>query len=335
MFKKITALLASAMMIFGLTGCALTKQDLIETEYNMQVPPKMVFLGDSIAAGYALEGYTDTDNYHCDSYSNILAERYTTELADICIAEMYNLAVSGDTSDDLLEILDSGEADEVLADADAVVISIGGNDMLHILFGLLQDLGLSAENKTINLDDINLLSALAQLIDLGEDVDKALDGFEKNIRKISDTLHEKTNGEIYVQTLYNPFESFMNIQMLIDFSTEKIGRFNDIIRNNASDYTVIEVAEKFDGRGEELTRINSLDIHPNEEGHKVIADIVDDSFRATGFTYIKQEYSDPHLTLSAILLIMGGILAVIAVILIIPKLFGRNKNDNDKKKISD
>lgn len=328
MFRKVASIIASAFILCGFTACSLTERELIETVYTTEVPPRMIFLGDSIPAGYGLDGYTDSDNYNCESYSNILKAQYETELSEICTHEMQNFAVSGATSDDLLKLLDSGKLDSALESSDAVVISIGGNDMLHIMFGLLSDLGMSAENRTIDLENIDIFGAAVQLLSMDSDIDEALAGFEANIQTISQKLNDKTDGTVYVQTLYNPLETFTDFQILVDFSEEKINKYNEIVRNNAQNYTVIDVASEFEGKCGELTRIKTLDIHPNEEGHKLIAEIIDKSFRNTGFTYIKQEYSEPHLTLLSVFLILGGILAIIVVLVIIPKLF--KKKDNEK-----
>lgn len=43
-----------------------------------------------------------------------------------------NSAVVGDTSQQLLDRINSGEFDADLADSDAVIISIGGNDILGL-----------------------------------------------------------------------------------------------------------------------------------------------------------------------------------------------------------
>ena len=51
---------------------------------------------------------------------------------------MINKAVSGATSADFLELLKSGELDSDLKTSDAIVISIGGNDLLGILFDFLR-----------------------------------------------------------------------------------------------------------------------------------------------------------------------------------------------------
>lgn len=332
MFRKITSLLASAVIFFGFSGCALVKEEIIETEYHTEVPPKMIFLGDSIPAGYGLDGYTNSDNYNCASYPNILKEQYTTELAEIFPHDMQNFAVSGATSNDLLALLDSGKLDSALENTSAVVVSIGGNDMLHIMYGLLADLGMSAENRTIDLENIDIISALGQLFTMDNEIDEALVEFETNIQEISTKLNEKTSGQIYIQTLYNPLETFTDFQMLVDFSEEKIDRYNEIVKNNAINYKVIDIAEKFDGRCGELTRIKQVDIHPNEEGHRLIAEIIDGEFRKTGFDCIVQEQAPPKLTFFAVALIFLGFFALfLTLILVIPNLFKKFIKKGDKQ----
>lgn len=329
MLKKITALAASALLLAGLTGCSLTKRELVDVTYDLEVPPKVVFLGDSIAAGYGLDGYTSGDNYSCRSYANILHERYSAELADVCDHQMQNFAVSGATSADLLELLNSGKLDSALANSDAVVVSIGGNDLLHNILGVIEELGVTAENGRLNLDDVNIFAAAGALLTMDSDVDKALDGFEVNLQEISAALNEKTDGTIYIQTLYDPLEVFTDYQMVVDFSEKKLGRFNEIVKSNAPEsYTVIDIADTFDGKCGDLTRIAALDIHPNEKGHEVIADTIDSAFRNTGFTYVGQAYSEPHLTALAYGLIIGAIALMLIMLIYISRMYRKNEGDD-------
>ena len=96
----------------------------------------------------------------------------------------------------------------------------------------------------------------------------------------------------------------------------------DIFKNCGGKYKIIDVAADFKGNAQTLTRIDEIDIHPNENGHKAIAEAVDEVLTAETYTYTTQVYGEPHLTLTAILLIAGGILAMlIIVVIIIPKLF--------------
>ncbi|MBP7185595.1 MAG: SGNH/GDSL hydrolase family protein [Ruminococcus sp.] len=303
--RKLLPICAAAVM--SLPSIKMTEIPKKEVVHNIEVPPKMVFLGDSIAAGYGLEGYTSDDNYNCRSYSNILKEKYTDELKDECGHEMINKAVSGATSQDLIDLLKSGKLDCDLKDSDAVVVSIGGNDLLGIMLGLLDKLGVG-ESGSFDSGGLNILAAASAFLSMDSDVNAALDGFDANIKVISDELSKRTDGTVYIQTLYDPLEYFTNFSMVTDFSSEKIGRFNDIIKSNAADsYTVIDVAADFKGKAGSLTNISNFDIHPNQEGHELIAQEVDSAFRETGFTYTTIEYGEKRLTAEGRKVIAGGI----------------------------
>ena len=78
----------------------------------------MVLLGDSIAAGYTRKGYIE--------------HNYGEICGDYLGCNVYNYAKPGDTTDDLLSKLGSFTAEQSnnLADAEYVVISVGGNDIL-------------------------------------------------------------------------------------------------------------------------------------------------------------------------------------------------------------
>mgnify|MGYP003305587559 FL=1 len=324
MLKKFISAAITFIIPLTLTGCSLTERDLIDKSYELNSPPRLMFLGDSIAAGYGLNGYTLQDNYSCpDSYANILDAKYTADLSAICQHEMQNFAVSGATSVDLMELLNSGKLDSALAETDAVVVSIGGNDLLGHIFPIIDSLGITPENQSIDIAEIDIFTLLEQLNTLEEDVANSLIQFEENLKEIAVILNDKTAGDVYIQTLYNPFENFTDISTVVDFTESTLAEFNRIIEDNsAGSYKVIDIASDFKQKNGELTRISELDIHPNEAGHKVIAEAVDEALTADTYTYATQIYGEPHLTLTAILLIAGGILAMlIVVVVLIPKMF--------------
>lgn len=295
MFRRIALCLCAAAVI-SLSSCQMTEIPTRELLHHTEVPPKMMFLGDSIPAGYGLEGYASGDNYHCQSYSNILKERYETELENECGHEMINKAVSGATSQDFIDLLQSGELDKDLKESDAVVVSIGGNDLLGIMLNLLEKLGLN-ESGDFDSDGFKLFAAASAFLSMDEDVNKALEGFDANLKIIAEELNNRTEGTVYIQTLYDPLEYFTNFSMVTDFSFEKLGKFNAIIKENAVEgYTVIDVAADFRGKAGTLTNISNFDIHPNKEGHQLIAEDVDKAFRATGFTYTTTEVGEKRLT---------------------------------------
>ena len=314
--RKIAAGLCSALLVMSVTSCSKGELHEVKTEHKTKVPPKMMFLGDSIAAGYGLDGYKADDNYNCPSYSNILKNKYTAELKDECGHTMVNKAVSGYTSDDLIAQIDSGELDTDLKDSDAVVVSIGGNDLLGIMLRLFNELGVD-EKGSFDKDNFDIMSAATAFMGMSDDVDAALDKFSVNIKTISEKLNERTDGTIYIQTIYDPIEYFSQFSMVTDFSGEKLGKLNNIIAENSGDgYKVIDVASDFKGRAGELTNISKFDIHPNASGHEVIAEKVDRAFRETGFTYVTVEKlkDEPSYGGAVICVIAGvGVLIIIAL----------------------
>lgn len=313
MLRKTAAVLGTASILFCFSSCAMTEIPTREVPHRTDVPPKMLFLGDSIAAGYGLDGYTPTDNYNCRSYSNILKEKYEAELMNECGHIMINKSVSGYTSDDLIKQIESGELDSDLKDSDAVVVSIGGNDLLGIMLELLGSLGIS-ESGSFDTGSLDIFGAAASFLTMDGDVNKALEKFDENIKIISAELLKRTEGTVYIQTLYDPLEYFEKFKMVTEFSDEKIGKLNSIISGNAaSGYTVIDVAADFKGKAGTLTNIGSFDIHPNAEGHEVIANDVDKAFRETGFTYMTTETGEKRLTEQGRKAVGGGIAGIAAL----------------------
>lgn len=331
--RRFIAFLSAGIIALTCTSCM---KKTVETEHTVDVPPKMVFLGDSIPAGYGLEGYTSQDNYHCMSYSNILENKYSKELPRECEPEMVNVAVTGDTSAELLEHLENGEFDGDLRGSDAVVISIGGNDILEIFLDFISDdLGIKEGGASDWLNgDVSLFSALDALGDLGDKLDTALADYEPNLKSIVSHIKDKTDGEIFVQTLYNPFEYYDKLSFLVDFSNEKIGRINQVIEDNAvtegiENYTIIDVAQEFTGKCGDLTTIKDFDIHPNAEGHKVIADTVDRSLRTKNYNYSTYD----EVTDTAGILLLVGVSAAGAVIiaLVIAAIVRNSKKSGEDK----
>ncbi len=278
-FGKRAVSLAAAIT-FGtaqISVCAYAEEERPDFNVKVEAPPQIIFMGDSIITGCGLEGYDENDNSHCDSFANMLAEKYRGMLPEDAEFEMFNEGLDGRTSEALLEYIRSGALDEELAKADAVVVSIGGNDLLgSLIVGLLGG---------------GLTKIIERAKTLSKDLDTALDGFEKNMAEISEELHKRTEGEIIVQTLYDPLQE-LDIKTIANMSEKKIGRLNEIIKecsDGGKNYTVCDVAPSFDGKAEELTNIKEIDIHPNAEGHKLISELLDKTITSKTYTYYDYE----------------------------------------------
>ena len=294
MFKRlITALIAGAAVLSCTLTCfAEKKMEVVKTE--LAVPQKVVFVGDSIAAGVGLEGYNGTGSNPPSCYASILGEQYKKELDGTCEGLMRNGAVSGDTSDNLLDRLEKGELDDYLFGSNAVVISIGGNDIMKPALNFLsEDLGLKTQEDIKNFDTSKLANpaTLSKINDQLQQISENLTNFKINVPKIINAIRSKTEAVIVFQTVYNPLDSNKSIAMLSNIIGEKITELNGIIESNSKNqdgslnYLVCDVHKEFAGKSKELTNIDQYDIHPNAEGHKVISKLVDEQLRSRKYSY--------------------------------------------------
>ena len=268
---------------------------------SVDVPPKIVFVGDSIAAGYGLEGYKKNDPYNCDSYANILAEQYKKELDGICPFEMVNEAVSGDRSSQLLDHIKNGELNKALNGANVVVISIGGNDILKQFRSFMSSkLKLSSNSKLTDVVDqvSDLENVLDEMSVLSDNIDKALEKYEDIINEIVSEIKNRSDAIIIFQTLYDPFADVPAAFLFQGLSKDKIEKLDHIIKDNAFDengnekYLVCDLYKPFYKKGLSLTNMGSLDIHPNAKGHKLISEELDKVIRSRKYSYTESVYED-------------------------------------------
>lgn len=293
MIKRIiTAALACIMAVMCSAVCFAESVEVVKKE--LTAPQKAVFIGDSIAAGFGLEGYTGDGSDPASCYASILSQKYSKENEGICPTTVINAAVSGDTSAQLREKLMNGELDKYIFGSDVVVISIGGNDILKpALEFLSEDLNIKSEDDLDKLDMSTLASpsTIALLNNRIEVINQNLDGFAQNLSDIISQIRSKTSALIIFQTVYNPLDSNKDYAVVSDMIGSRISRLNSIIneKSKGSDgkdvYLVCDVASAFAGKSSEYTNIDKYDIHPNAEGHKVISELVDKQVKTQKYSY--------------------------------------------------
>lgn len=237
MKRFFAAILAAAMTVGAAGSYSVTAADTKNTDHDI------VVFGDSIAAGYGLDTNTEYN------YGQICADYLGGTVA--------NYAVSGDTTDDMLKVIGSLDASrtQALKDAEYVVISIGGNDLIHYavkyVLSFAADNGLLADGKTAAdipaeptasdltvLLDTNKLSTYASNTNNAADLLVTLkklcnnlmvkndkyEGIipEKVIPNIRTAVQEikaiNPNARIIVQTIYQP------IQFDKEYLTENYGK---------------------------------------------------------------------------------------------------------------
>ena len=198
----------------------------------------MVILGDSIATGYTKQGN--------------VAHNYGEICGDYLGCKVSNYAVVGDTTDDMLALIDkmSAEQKKNISDAEYVVISIGGNDYLYsniieLIFALL--LGSTAPAKKI--------------------IDNAYKNFKSIISKIK-TINP--DAVIIVQTLYNPNHPLISsvLEKFVSMLNEMFTRY---LEENPGAYYIADVHEALKGQ---IGFIALDTIHPNARGNVIIAKVL-------------------------------------------------------------
>ncbi len=243
-----------------------SEQVSVSDEINITSEDTLVFLGDSIAEGYAL---ASPEN-----------ERYSTLIANKYGCAVYNYAVAGDDGADLIALLDSGSCTE-LKNATAVVISIGANNVLSAAESLLPTLGDALETGEIpeGLD----LSATMTLVTAG------VSRFKTELPQIIEKIRAvNPNAQIVLQTVYNPYRDFEEVKVeqngfkitFASFSATCVNLVNSAIEEYAAENncTVCEVYTPFDEYEGSLINANleakQFDPHPNADGHKLLAELV-------------------------------------------------------------
>lgn len=228
-------------------------------------PAAYVALGDSIAYGYGLSDIPE------QSFVALVAE-------DLGIGSV-NYAVNGMTSSGLLNALDNMDADAgarlQLQNASLITVSIGSNDLLSKLTGILYTLPAEADAAAFAALEAELTSEqkLAEF-------DSGVDSYRRNLPLIYARLREfNPAAQIIMTEFYNPYYGVLF--GAFDFgslSDEYIVRMNDVLHKGREemDYEIASLYDLFNapGRTNVDPALPDMDPHPNTAGHSVIAEAV-------------------------------------------------------------
>lgn len=201
-----------------------------------------VAIGDSLAAGQT--PYQEIDA----GYSDLIAMK----LSSIGQLSFYTkeLAFPGFTTADVLERIQSEEAQNLLANATLITVSAGANDLLRLV--------------QVNPNAGTL--AFSQL-----QADYALNLARKNMISILDELEERApKAKIYVIGYYFAYPTVHPTQK--EGTNAQLVRLNTILQQQAEQAGAAYI-NVYDAFGLNATNYlpNSADVHPNIEGYRQMA----------------------------------------------------------------
>lgn len=301
--KRLLSCLVSAAMCMSLLPAAMMPSVSAE-----QDPKYILMLGDSIASGYGLaEG----------------EYRYADYLEEYLGMKSIDYAKPGQTTGELLELVNNEEVQIDIPLASVICVSIGGNDLIDTVEGYLNTL-LETYNTT-NGTSLTLKEYVQTVVAVDDDLqttmiikltsllNKAANTYKTNIQQIEASLLEQNpDAKIVVQTVYNPInmenpvvngvDYSSKLKQIRKFASEQLLTLNDALQQTEG-LTYVDVNAAFKDMEWVYTNMDpsngfwQMDVHPNALGHAVIAAEILNSLGAEGgscdqFNQVLADYQD-------------------------------------------
>ncbi len=235
-------------------------------------PPErgmLVILGDSIGTGHSLPDYNIMGNPKSQySWATLLSEKYG--------ANQVNFAVDGDTTSDLLAVVNNASKRRVISKAKVICISIGGNNFLQLMGSLVLSGSVFDAEAVENA-----------YVEMQEAAERDLDAIFAALKEIN------PDAKVLVQTLFEPYRYFevqvTPEQTVAEWMGAFIDRYNSALtaKAEANGFTVVDVGKKFEIDGEKswvyasmsegtladvIASFATANPHPTKDGHKGIFD---------------------------------------------------------------
>lgn len=236
--KKISLIGIIIFLLFtSLIGCSTTKETKEKKVEKRNV--HLVAVGDSLTVG--LKGTNG-------GYVRMIEERLNQQ-PNVQKVTVDNYAIVGNRTEQLMNRLEEKAVQTSIKNADFIVLTIGGNDMM----------------KTIRKNILSLKM---------KDFDEAKKEYDNQLHLIFKTLRSlNKKAPIYYIGLYNPFEKTLSQVPEIGTIIES---YNDVAKSATKDYDNIRYVSVFDDFSNSKKAVVSEDdqFHPNDNGYEIMADAV-------------------------------------------------------------
>jgi lysophospholipase L1-like esterase len=160
--------------------------------------------------------------------------------------DFYNFGVTGNRTTQLLKRLQAQEVKNQLQNADLVILTIGGNDIMKVVKDNISNIQLSTFSK----EKGTYITHLKQIMDV--------------------IVQVNPNASIVLVGLYNPFSQvFSNIQEMNEIVSDWNHAGQDVIASYPNAYFV-GIEDLFLNTNENLLYTDNF--HPNDKGYQQIAE---------------------------------------------------------------
>ncbi|WP_142829859.1 SGNH/GDSL hydrolase family protein [Planococcus soli] len=209
---------------------------------ELQIPAAYIAIGDSLAAGQTPDRQIDA------GYADLIAQELSRNQPVAYYSK--NLAFPGFTTTDVLESIQSDEAEEVLSSANLITVSAGANDLLRLV-----------QND----------SAQGSLVFQQVQVDFALNEARKNMDLILAELAEQSpDATVYVMGYYFAYPHVRESQK--NGTAKQLDRLNEILQRSAEKAGAVFVSVDQPFGANAVDKVpNPSDVHPNAAGYQAMA----------------------------------------------------------------
>lgn len=272
--RKILCVLLSVGLVFTNNSLAYASissysEDQLTEVKSHYLNKNFLVLGDSIGTGYLLPS-------HDYSYGMKLSQKLNMNYT--------NIAVNGTTSSGLLEHLSEDDYINKVKEADIINISIGGNDIMLPVLGIIRRLIQGdtevgndySEKSSMERYEIAYNEILSGKYDdmINSDASYGLRSFKENFPKVLEKIKQiNPNCKILLQTIYDPLTDVNMFKHVFDLVDPYITEINSFIINSGKENNLFisDVATFMKNEsGVNVSNISSMDIHPNKYGHNAI-----------------------------------------------------------------
>ena len=213
----------------------------------------VVSLGDSLTQGIG-------DSGDRGGYIPYLVS-YLEQNKGIREAEFINHGVRGNRTTDLLRRMKTPQLTADIQDSDAIIITIGGNDIMKVVKDQFMDLTL-------------------------EDFELEANHYEKRLEEIFSIIRQyNKHAEIYLVGLYNPFGKWISAFQELDMIMEDWNKVSEKIVSKDPNASFIRIDDAFSNSEENLLYKEDY-FHPNDRGYEIIALRIYDEMKETTLTNI-------------------------------------------------